>query len=225
MRPKEQDLISPLQRELLGYFFALPDAEKFYLTGGTALAEYYLGHRRSFDLDLFCAEKPLILPFSRNVETEWGKNFRVKVIRRFETFVELVVESGESVKIQMALDSPFRFEPPVAMANDILVNDFRDLAADKLLAFFGRTEPRDAVDLHFILNHIELAPLQELASRKDPGFDPYWLSVAFSRTRDFPDDISQWPVEMVRQRDAREIKNDFARLAIEVMRSIRNRGR
>jgi hypothetical protein len=225
LRPKEQGLITPLQRELLGRFFALPDSGSFYLTGGTALAEYYLGHRKSFDLDLFCAEKSLIIPFSRNVEAELGGDFHVTVVRRFETFVELVVESKESVKIQMAFDSPFRFEPPVEMADHILVNDFRDLSADKLLAFFGRTEPRDAVDIHFILKNVDLATLQESACRKDPGFDPYWLSVAFSRTRDFPDDISQWPVEMVRQCDAREIKRDFARLAIEVMRSIRNPGR
>ena len=26
----------------------------FYLTGGTALAEYYLHHRKSEDLDFFC---------------------------------------------------------------------------------------------------------------------------------------------------------------------------
>ncbi|MDP1547610.1 MAG: hypothetical protein Q8L87_16500 [Anaerolineales bacterium] len=31
------------------------------------------------------------------------------------------------------------------------INDYPDLRVDKLLAYFGRAEPRDAVDLYFIL--------------------------------------------------------------------------
>jgi len=34
----------------------------FYLTGGTALAEFYLAHRKSFDLDIFTTEKGIIIP-------------------------------------------------------------------------------------------------------------------------------------------------------------------
>ena len=44
--------LSSLQRELLEAFFAL-DPRGFFLTGGSALAGYYLGHRTSKDLDLF----------------------------------------------------------------------------------------------------------------------------------------------------------------------------
>jgi len=38
------------------------------------LAEFYLGHRKSFDLDLFTSEKELILPFSRILEEEMKKS-------------------------------------------------------------------------------------------------------------------------------------------------------
>jgi hypothetical protein len=34
-------------------FFARTNAQAFYLTGGGALAEFYLGHRLSLDIDLF----------------------------------------------------------------------------------------------------------------------------------------------------------------------------
>ena len=43
-------LLPPIQRAFLTEFARLPDHEQFYLAGGTALAEYYLGHRLSFDL-------------------------------------------------------------------------------------------------------------------------------------------------------------------------------
>lgn len=63
-------LLTPIQRTFLAAFTRLPDHVHFYLAGGTALAEYYLGHRLSFDLDLFSAEASLILPFSYQVAVD-----------------------------------------------------------------------------------------------------------------------------------------------------------
>lgn len=53
--------------------------------------------------------------------------------------------------MDLALDSPYRFESPVLSSDGIYVNDYSDLRSDKVLAYFGRAEPRDAVDLYFIL--------------------------------------------------------------------------
>ena len=62
---KGKGILSEIQKRILGSFQRLADASYFYLTGGTALAEFYLGHRNSYDLDLFTPEEGLILPFSR----------------------------------------------------------------------------------------------------------------------------------------------------------------
>jgi predicted nucleotidyltransferase component of viral defense system len=40
-------------------FSELPESEMFYLTGGTALAEFYLAHRKSYDLDFLQLKKTL----------------------------------------------------------------------------------------------------------------------------------------------------------------------
>ncbi|MCU0285683.1 MAG: hypothetical protein MUF15_04720 [Acidobacteria bacterium] len=78
--------------------------------------------------------------------------FSVLVTRRFETFVEFEIGNGtESIKLQLAYESPFRFEPPFESSNGIRVNDYKDLSTDKLLAFFGRAEPRDAIDMFVLL--------------------------------------------------------------------------
>ncbi|MCI0519819.1 MAG: nucleotidyl transferase AbiEii/AbiGii toxin family protein, partial [Chloroflexi bacterium] len=45
-----------LQDRFLERFFASPIGERFYLTGGTALARFYFNHRESLDLDLFTNE-------------------------------------------------------------------------------------------------------------------------------------------------------------------------
>jgi len=153
LKPKS-GVLTPFQKKVLEFFSNLKDSKHFFLTGGMALAEFYLGHRKSFDLDMFTSEKELILPFSRVLEEEMKKVFSVTVTRRFETFVEYeigVKDKSESIKVQLAYDSPYHLDSPSESALGIKINSFKDLVTDKLQAFFGRMEPRDAVDLYFIL--------------------------------------------------------------------------
>jgi len=211
--------LTPLQKEFMGILARLPDQDQFYLAGDTALAEYYLGHRLSFDLDYFTGIENLVLPMSHQIENACRKNnLPFKVIRRFSSFVELVVgQENESLKIDLALDSPYRFEPPVLSSEGIFVNDYADLRVDKLLAFFGRAEPRDAVDLYFILQREPAEPLLEQAKQKDPGFDLYWFAIALNRCASFPDELERWPVKMLQPFDPRALKRRLSDWAIELM--------
>ena len=221
---KGKGIITDLQREILHIFSKIPDSKIFYLTGGTALAEFYLAHRKSFDLDIFTTEKGIIVPFSYAFEEEIKKRFFLKVIRRFETFVEFeVLEKEKSTRIQLALDSPFRFEKPLDSDIGVKVNDYKDLIIDKLLAFFGRAEPRDAIDLFFILKTEDLWELIELAKQKDSGFDIYWLAVALHKVKEYPDDINDLPVEMIKEISIKELKNLFLNLSREIMGKIKKR--
>ena len=45
-----------------------------------------------------------------------------------------------------------------------------DPAGDKLLALFGRAEPRDFLDVHALTTRFDLSELYRLAADKDPGF-------------------------------------------------------
>jgi hypothetical protein len=219
---KSKGIITDLQREILIIFSEIRDSKMFYLTGGTALAEFYLGHRKSFDLYIFTTEKGLIIPFSYAFEQELKKNFLVKVVRRYETFVEFEVSAkGDSTKVQLAYDSPFRFENPVDSDIGVKVNDYTDLIVDKLLAFFGRAEPRDAIDLFFILKTEDFWKIVELAKQKDPGFDLYWLAIALHKIKNFPDDLRDWPVETIKKVDIKELKGLLLNLSREIMDKIK----
>ena len=211
--------LTPLQKEFMQLLASLPDKEQFYLAGGTALSEYYLGHRLSFDLDYFTGTENLVLPLSYQIETACKKQgLGLKVIRRFATFIELLVEKGnESLKIDLALDSPYRFESPLLSREGIYVNDFSDLRSDKLLAYFGRSEPRDAVDLYFILQKESADLLLEQAADKDTGFDPYWFAIALNRCEKFPDKLEHWPVKMLQPFDPRKLKQTFLEWAVKLM--------
>jgi hypothetical protein len=225
LKPEAKGIISKIQKDFLSFFSEIPDQENFYLTGGTALAEFYLGHRLSYDLDLFTGKPDIVLPFSRELERKCRESkFSLNPIRRTHTFVEFNLRKGkEELKVELAYDSPFRFQEPLETIYKINVNDYEDLIVDKLLAFFGRVEPRDAVDLLFILKNESLDRIMELAEKKDPGFDPYWLAVAFEKTSDFPDDIERWPVEMLVEVDGKEIKELFSKYALDIMEKIKEK--
>jgi hypothetical protein len=97
------------------------------------MAEFYLGHRISLDLDLLTTQEGLVGPFSyalerRFREKEWG----VKILRRFAAFAGMLLEkSGKEIRLDRAWDAPFRFAPPLRSEYGVLVNDWEDLKAEK----------------------------------------------------------------------------------------------
>jgi hypothetical protein len=117
------------------------------------------------------------------------------------------------------LDTPFRLAPAEPGDAGVLVNDFQDIQADKTLAFFGRAEPRDAVDLYFLLQETGFEKLVDLARQKDTGFDLYWFAVALNRVTKFPDEIERWPIKMLVDCDPVALKRSFQSLAMQIMAS------
>jgi len=220
--PLSHGLLTPVQEAFLQVFAELPDRDQFYLTGGTALAEFYLGHRLSYDLDFFTGVDGLVQPLSFQLEIFAEKHdLGIQVVRRFTTYVEfLVTREEETLKIDLALDSPFRLESPVLCAPGIYVNNFTDLCVDKLLAYYGRAEPRDAVDLYFILQSESPQTLFDQAAQKDPGFDAYWFAIALNRCLDFPDEPDRWPVKMLVDWNPKSVKSLFQTWAIRLMEGL-----
>jgi hypothetical protein len=142
----------------------------------------------------------------------------MKIVRRFASFVEFEIRQGDNtLKIDLALDSPFRFAPVELGDAGVMVNDFQDIRTDKTLAFFGRAEPRDAIDLYFLLQNTKFEDLAELARQKDTGFDLYWFAVALNRTAKFPDEIERWPVKMLVELDPVVLKRSFQSLAMKIL--------
>ena len=102
---RSKGLLTTIQREFLTVFAGLPDQESFYLAGGTGLAQFYLGHRLSFDLDFFTGEADLILPFSYQVEAACpAQGFQMSVIRRFARTAEYA--GGKPVFLSTQLRLP-----------------------------------------------------------------------------------------------------------------------
>jgi hypothetical protein len=146
-----------------------------YVAGGGALNELLRAPRRSRDIDLFHdTEEALAASWSADRHLLERESYELSVIRERPTFVEAEIRRGEdSVVIQWAHDSAYRFFPLVQHQELGLALHPFDLATSKVLALVGRVEPRDFVDT--LTCDREMQPLGYLAwaaCGKDPGFSP-----------------------------------------------------
>jgi hypothetical protein len=177
------DILTPFQKQILIAVGHSPLKQTFYLTGGTALAAYYLQHRYSEDLDFFTDSQEAVSGVTAilsDIAHELGAT--AEFTRTFSTFVECFLGNspGERVKLDFAFDSPFRLQPTREDAQfGIQVDNVIDIACNKLSALFGRFESKDYVDVYFICQ--DIMPFPELfakAQQKHVGLTNYWLAVA-----------------------------------------------
>jgi len=146
-----------------------------YVAGGVALNTLTNSPRVSRDIDIFHDVR-------ESVETSWAADrsvleksgYIVDTLRGREGFIEAsVVRGGESVVLQWALESAFRFFPLIEHEDFGLALHPFDLATNKVLALVGRLEVRDWIDTIQCHENVQrLGYLAWAACGKDPGFSP-----------------------------------------------------
>jgi len=215
--PKMQ--LTPLQKKTLKIFSGVNRDGNFYFTGGTALAVCYLHHRESEDLDFLTGDAVSLAPTAREFENQLrAAGLNVQVERRQAAFVRFLI--GRELKVDLALDTPFRLKPPVQLnieGAEIPVDDLDDIAANKMLALFGRAEPRDFVDVYFLSKeYFDFMELVQMAAKKDTGFDLYWLAAAMQEA----EKIELLPVKMHKPFNLSDMKKFYMEQRIKLLRRI-----
>lgn len=187
------------------------------LVGGAGLA-VVLGHRRSDDVDLFCAPKEDIAPIVLAVRAAAEHEGAVAVaVRTGPSFQRLeVVHGGLMLRVDVAADSAQRLEAEATRVGGLRVETLRDQRANKLITLLGRSELRDLVDLYF-LERAGFAALDgfEDALAKDGGMDPAWFAWALAQVqiRALPGMLVPLALEdLERYRD--HLKHGVLRLAV-----------
>jgi len=180
------NLLTPFQQQIITAIRKSSLQDDFYLTGGTALAVFYLHHRYSLDLDFFTANPTAVSRVPAILEDIAREiNATVTFTRTFGTFLQCFFQNyeGERVQIDFAQDSPYRLQPVRTDEEmGIQVENLVDIACNKLSALFDRAEPKDFVDIYFICQ--EVLPFDELVEKtkqKHLGLDDYWLAVALQQ--------------------------------------------
>ncbi len=173
-------MLSELQRGVARTVAELPEARGFALAGGAALVVHGLTDRATNDLDYFTTapgDIPALHGALHAALVQAGLG--VSVLRSTETFVRLTVsDGGNETLIDLAWDARLR---PAVITDLGVVLDKEELAADKVLALFGRGEPRDFLDVYALSQRLGLDRLIDLAQQKDAGFNRERLAESLGR--------------------------------------------
>jgi hypothetical protein len=173
--------LTPLQTDLLEAFFRHED--RFYLTGGGALAGYHLGHRETHDLDLFALAPVMddgvraLRQAARDVGASWQEVRTAPEFRRV-----LLSREDDSVIVDLVIEHTEQVRPEKPAHGLVRVDPVEEILANKLCALLGRAEIRDLVDVR-ALEGLGLSLTDALAAgeRKDGGLTPAQLAWVLSQ--------------------------------------------
>jgi len=124
----------------------------FYLTGGTALAEYYLQHRLSEDLDFFSEEEFDI----QAINIFFAKNKKLLGIKKidfqqsFNRNLIFLTLKKDVIKTEFTYFPFFRIEKKIKK-NKLFVDSLNDIAVNKLFTIYQKPRSRDFIDLYLII--------------------------------------------------------------------------
>ncbi|HCC59908.1 MAG: hypothetical protein A2402_00765 [Candidatus Staskawiczbacteria bacterium RIFOXYC1_FULL_37_43] len=167
--------------------------DNFYLTGGTALAEFYLNHRLSEDLDFF-SEKEFdpqsISVFFEKIKKE-AKIKKVEFQQSFNRnlfFLDLA--DGDKVKMEFTF-FPFERIDKKNKIGDLYIDSLLDIAVNKVFTIYQKPRSRDFIDLYFILQKDRKLYLDELVKKAQIKFgnyiDPIQLGAQYMKAKELKD--------------------------------------
>ncbi len=167
--------------------------DNFYLTGGTALAAFYLQHRYSEDLDFFSEtefEPQGIRVVFEKIKSETGiiqLDFKQNLNRN----LFFLHWPNEVLKTEFTFFPFPRIEigrPELGMTIDSLL----DIAVNKLFTIYQRSQARDYIDLYVICQRHKLTVddlIKKAKIKFDWHIDPLQLGVQFVKAgevKDYP---------------------------------------
>lgn len=166
---------------------------RFYFTGGTALAEFYLKHRLSEDIDLF-TEKEEVNQSVVNVFLEKiSSKLSVKEIKQSQFLglfsYLLVFSDNKQLKVDFNYYPFPRIHKGVKFKN-LDVDSIYDIAVNKVHTMFMRTRSRDFVDLYFIVKSYDYSLDQLIKNAKakfDWHIDKVTLASQFVKVKEISD--------------------------------------
>lgn len=146
--------------------------QSFYLTGGTALAEFYLRHRYSEDLDFF-SEKEVdtqsISVFLQKIKKEAGIK-KVDFEQSFNRNLFFLHFGKEVIKTEFTF-FPFSRIKTEKRAGGLSVDSLIDMAVNKLFTIYQKPRARDFIDLYFIIQKNRKLTIVDLVKNAQIKFD------------------------------------------------------
>lgn len=195
-------------------------AKKFYFSGGTALAKYYLKHRKSEDLDFFCEEEfeaQSITVILKSLKEEMGfSKFDFQNIFNRNLFF-LYFGNKYVLKLEFTY-YPFKQIETPKVIDGLMVDSIVDIATNKLFTIVQKPRGRDYFDLYEIIGKYgyKLENLRMLAKQKfDWHIDPLQLASRLSEVDKHLDD----PI-LVKKINRDKLESFFIKEAVDIKEEI-----
>ena len=197
---------------------AEPNLSAFYLSGGTALSAFYLKHRLSDDLDFFTGDS--VDYQSIHIFMELVKNRLKASEMRYERLFDrniFFLKLGKEGTLKMEFTKyPFKRLGKMVTRFGIQADSLRDLAANKFMALIDRFDPKDFVDIYFLLERFDLNAIRRDAEKKfGAKIGDMLLGSELAKVRR----VTALPI-MLRKLTIDELKVFFAQKAQEVGASL-----
>lgn len=171
-------VLTSFQREVLNEIVKnTVFVKRFYLTGGTALAEFHLHHRLSEDLDFFSEEE-----FSPHLVQGLVKKLTAKLkLTNVEYRVQLGLHTFMLHKNKEVLKVDFSYYPFSRIDTKLhyqklAVDSLRDIAINKMQIIATNPRTRDFIDLFCIMQKTGWT-VDELRKQARNKFDMYVDSI------------------------------------------------
>ena len=209
----EQTVLTADQKKVIEFVGKSEIAPLFYLTGGTALAGFYLNHRFSDDLDFFTDKKDFPTFQVEAIAEEIRKligadDFQYSKV--YDRRIFFFNKNSEELKVEFSY-YPFQRLNPSNKINNFNIDSLEDIGANKIMALVDRIDAKDFVDIYFLLkeNKFSLKELLKLTNKKFHfNFDPMTLGSEFAKIKA----VTEMP-RMVKPLALEELKSFFADLA------------
>jgi len=161
-------VLNRTQEIVLSIFSKSELTKIFYWTGGTALAFFYLKHRRSDDLDFFTEKN-----FGFYDLEQFINNLKIKLqlhninIKKFNGRYEIIIQNREFCRVDFN-KYEYKALKKRKIYKNILIDSLEDISANKTLSLFDRNEPKDVFDIYFLIKKAKLSPkkLLKLVEKK-----------------------------------------------------------
>jgi len=156
------EALTPETRQAFLLAATLPFLDRFYLAGGTGLA-LHLGHRFSVDLDFFSPAPDAVGPGERSLLRTAFDDPTLSVSYDQDT---TFVATWRGVGVSFFRLAAYPVVQELQWLEGVPVATVEEIGAMKLAAIMSRGTRKDYVDLYFILQHVPIGRLFEVAAVK-----------------------------------------------------------
>ncbi len=166
--------------------------ERFYLTGGTALAEFYLHHRLSEDLDFFSEQEfdpQSISVILKKIQASAGIK-KIEYQQSFNRNLFFLHTDTEVIKTEFTY-FPFTRIEQKKLFGKLFIDSLIDIATNKIFTIYQKPRSRDFIDLYLILKNNPMLAIDSLIAKArikfDNYIDPIQLGAQYMKAKELKD--------------------------------------